>query len=391
MNDLNHSMGNLAAALESKALKVLTNLIDDEDVTEVAINHHQSVWYFHRRDGRMRINEQIFQHADAYRDTIVELMQLTNNPIPSLESHPGPALEGSLRQGRSGSVHVFTEEGTSNEPVVTIRKQPLEIITLDNMLANGMMTEEMRLFLQMIVQGRANIVVSGAGAAGKTTMMRAFSQYVNPEERICTVEDIDELRIGTLPGRPSAAGGIGGRPGPLDNTVSLLTSKVYNDQGILVRETTLSDLVKESLRARVQRIWVGETRGAEADALVQAATTGHDGSITTVHAKTASYAMQQLRNYLHKAGHSVASAGEALAEAFDVVVQIRQIRPGHRVITEIQELQTVTGGDQGAKQLRQTIFGYDEQQGMFYRDQPPSRGLLAKFAEYGVDASRYGF
>ena len=128
----------------------------------------------------------------------------------------------------------------------------------------------------------------------------------------------------------------------LPNVVELFTLRRRDENGVLLRETTLDDLVKEALRMRAARVWVGETRGQEAYALIKACNSGHDGSITTMHADSGAQAIQQLRTYVMESGKVPEQpAREQVARAFNLVVQVEQIGMGRRAITEITELEPV--------------------------------------------------
>ena len=251
---------------------------------------------------------------------------------------------------------------------MTIRKQPNSYITLDAMVASHQMPPEIRDFLVMAMRGRLNILLSGGSGAGKTTMARALSAYVDPAHRVLTVEEIDELRLEER----------------LPNTVSLTTYRLRDDKGRVIREVTLEDLVKEGLRMRADRIWVGETRGREAYALVKACNSGHDGSLTTIHADDGGSAVKQAVTYVMEGGISEEVARDQVARAFHLVVQVSQIRPGERRITEITELEPVREGNE---QRRNFLFRYDYFEDTWVREGHPTSRLLQILAKHGANYS----
>ena len=259
---------------------------------------------------------------------------------------------------------------TRGEPALTIRKQPRNFVKLDDMLRQGMMSTEMRLFLQQAVHGRLNIVLSGGSGAGKTTLARALSDYIDPLNRVITVEEIDELHLDEK----------------LQNVVSLTSYRNRDNEGRLVRETTLEDLVREALRMRGDRIWVGETRGREAYALTKACNSGHDGSITTIHADNGPQAVRQLVTYVMESGVTEAVAREQVSRAFHLVVQVTKEKMGRRVVREITELEPVL---EGTQQRSTTLFAFDPSRETFVTVGRPSRRLVEAMARYGVNFDDY--
>jgi len=342
-------------------------LLNDGDVAQITINRFDRLFYTDSR-GTQFIAD-MFDSPTSYRRWLDELLGLTDVGYTSVESAETSVIEGSFNPERTnlhGSIHIATGEITRGDPALTIRKQPHQIITLDTMLGQGMLSEEMRRFLEIAVRGRANFLISGGSGAGKTTLARALSWYIDPVQRIITVEEIDELHLADR----------------LPNVVSLTTHKKVGPQGETIRRVELEDLVREALRMRADRIWVGETRGKESYALVRACNSGHDGSCTTIHADNGKQAVKQLVTYVMESGMTEEVAREQVAQAFHLVVQISKVKLGRRVITEITELEPVR---EGTEQRRNTLFVYDHASGMFQQTGQPSPRLLQDWARYGVN------
>jgi pilus assembly protein CpaF len=152
--------------------------------------------------------------------------------------------------------------------------------------------------------------------------------------------------------------------------------------GRMLRETTLDDLVREALRMRGDRVWVGETRGKEAYALVKACNSGHDGSVTTMHADSGKQAVRQVVTYVMESGLAEDPAREQVAQAFDLVVQINKVRMGQRAITEITELESVL---EGKTQRLNQLYQYDMTSGGWAQKARPTLRLLHHWAKYGVN------
>jgi pilus assembly protein CpaF len=342
-------------------------LLNDPDVSQISINRFDRLFYIDSR-GTQFIGD-MFPHPQDYRSWLDDLLELTDVGYKTLEGAQASVIEGSFNPERTnlhGSIHVATTEITRGDPALTIRKQPHQIITLDTMLGQGMMSEEMRRFLEIGVRGRANFLISGGSGAGKTTLARALSWYIDPTQRIITVEEIDELHLADR----------------LPNVVSLTTYKKVGTHGETLRRIELEDLVREALRMRADRIWVGETRGKESYSLVRACNSGHDGSCTTIHADNGTQAVKQLVTYVMESGMAEEVAREQVAQAFHLVVQIARVKLGRRVITEITELEPVR---EGTEQRRNTIFVYDHNTGGFRQTGQPSPRLLQDWARYGVN------
>lgn len=343
-------------------------MLRDPNVTQICVNRHDRIIYWDMGGQRM-VNDMIFPGPTQYVSWLNQLLDLTDAEYRNVSAASVSVIEASFRSDKTevhGSVHIATSEVTRGEPALTIRKQPRNFIKLDDMLRLGMMNTEMRMFLQLAVHGRLNIVISGGSGAGKTTLARSLSDFVDPANRVITVEEIDELHLDEK----------------LPNVVSLTGFRRRDDDGRLVRETTMEELVRESLRMRGDRIWVGETRGREAYALVKACNSGHDGSITTVHADNGPQAVRQLVTYVMESGLAENVAREQVSRAFHIVVQVAKEKMGRRVIREITELEPVL---EGSQQRATTLFTYDASREAFITTGRPSRRLLEALARYGVN------
>jgi len=342
-------------------------LLIDPKVWQITCDRHDRISVV-GADGTTRL-DRIFGSAQMYVGWINELMRLTDVGYTDVTTAKTSVIEGSFRPDKipvHGSIHICTWEITRGEPAVTVRKQPNELITLDDMFRQGMMNADMRLFLEQAVRGRSNILLSGGSGSGKTTLARALSYFVDPAHRVVTVEEIDELHLYDR----------------LPNVAALTTFRSRDDEGRMLREVDLNDLVRESLRMRADRVWVGETRGNEAYALVKACNSGHDGSVTTLHADSGKQAIRQLVTYVMMAGLSEVPAREQVAQAFDLVVQISKVRMGQRVITEITELEKVLEGPQ---QRLNTLYKYDLDRQVWSQDARPTHNLIRSWAKYGVN------
>lgn len=350
----------------------LLAMLRDEDIAQITVNAFDRVTFESRTEGRSTIHEALFGNTRQYCDFLNDLLRYTDHPPVDFNAPNTAVVEASLQRqhGLRGSIHVVTSLCTGNaQPALTVRKQPIEPVSLDEMVHEQyMMSTDMADFLKRAMQGRLNILVSGGSGAGKTTLARALSVYISPHHRVCTVEDIDELHLGEW----------------LPETVSMLTHRQKNSQGAVVWEVDQEALVKEALRMRPDRIWVGEVRGREAYALTKAALSGHDGSLTTIHSDNGQQAVKQLVSYVMEyEGMTTSLAEKQVARAFDLVVQVQRVRPDRRAITEITQLEPV---HEGGEQRTNTLWSYDPVADQFLLEgQVAGRKLREKFLRNGVN------
>jgi pilus assembly protein CpaF len=223
-------------------------------------------------------------------------------------------------------------------PMMSIRRFAVELLTVDNLIELGSLTTEAAQLLEAIVKNRMNILVSGSTGSGKTTLLNLLSGYIPEDERIVTIEDSAELQL------------------KQDHVVRLETrpANIEGKGAIPARE-----LVRNSLRMRPERIIVGEVRGGEALDMLQAMNTGHDGSLTTVHANTARDALSRIENMVAMTGiqFPTKSLRAQIASAIHIVVQIERQEDGRRRLVSIQEI----NGMEGDIITMSELFKFDRQ------------------------------
>ena len=351
-----------------KGSQRLFDMLRDPDVIQIEVNAHNRIFFTQASGQKTMVADQIFPGSEQYVRWLSKMCELTD-AVYDPDNPESSIIEGSFLPSRSnvrGSVHIATTEVASSEPALTVRKQPETMITLDDMLRAQMMSGDMRLFLQQAVQGRLNILISAGSGVGKTTVARALSRYIDPANRVVTVEEIDELQLAER----------------LPNVVALRTFRHRDALGRVVRETTLDDLVRESLRMRADRVWVGETRGSEAYALVKACNSGHDGSVTTIHADDAPQAVRQLVAYGMEYGMTEALARDQVSRAFHLVVHLSREKMGRRVVRHIYQLEPVV---EGLEQRRIELYRFDPLSGGFAAVSRPSNYLIEALQRYGVN------
>jgi len=304
-------------------------LLDDPTVTEVMVNGPYRV--FIEQNGRVRETSVKFDdEAHVYR--IIDRILC---PLGRHVDHKFPMADARLPDG--SRVNIIIPPAAIDGPTITIRKFAKEKLVVDDLIRFGSLTQPMAEFLRACVQGRLNIIVSGGTGSGKTTLLNVLSNFIPDDERIVTIEDSAELQLAKphvvrLEARPPDPDGVG--------------------------RVTIRDLVINALRMRPERIVVGECRGAEALDMLQAMNTGHDGSLTTLHANTPRDAISRLETMCLMAGidFPVKIIREQIASAIDLIVQTARLRDGSRKITQITEVQ----GMEGDVVVMQPVFHFIE-------------------------------
>jgi pilus assembly protein CpaF len=222
-------------------------------------------------------------------------------------------------------------------PAITIRKFSKKLLGVPDLIGFGSMTEQMATFLGAAVQARQNIVISGGTGSGKTTLLNVLASFIPDDERILTIEDAAELQL------------------PQEHLIAL-EARPPNIEG--EGAITIRDLVRNALRMRPDRIVVGECRGGEALDMLQAMNTGHDGSLTTLHANTPSDALSRLETMSLMAGLELPSRAirDQIASAVNLVVQQSRLQDGSRRITYVTEVD----GQEGGQFVTRDIFRFEQ-------------------------------
>jgi pilus assembly protein CpaF len=251
-----------------------------------------------------------------FSDEIVEsIIQRIVGKVGRRIDRSQPLVDARLADG--SRVNAVIAPLAVSGPTLTIRKFPARKITIDHLVALGGLPTAVADFLRALVLARKNLIVSGGTGTGKTTLLNCLSDFIPDGERIVTVEDTAELQL-------------------VKQHVVRLETKVANVEG--AGEYTIRDLVKNALRMRPDRVVVGECRGPEALDMLQAMNTGHDGSLTTIHANSARDVLLRLEVLVQMAADlPVASIRQQVGAAIDVIVQLSRLADGRRVISQITE------------------------------------------------------
>jgi pilus assembly protein CpaF len=304
-------------------------LIEDPNCSEIMVNGPEVIFAEHR--GKMTETGLVFDDEDH----IYWVTQRIVRPMQRDFNRANPMVDARLPDG--SRVHLITLPSALQGTTITIRKFPVERLTIDHLIKWGSLTVEVGEFLRACVVSRLNIVVSGGTGSGKTTLLNVLSNFIPEDERIITVEDSAELQLAQR------------------HTVRLETCPPIPGDAEKGR-LTIRDLVKGSLRMRPDRLVVGEVRSGEALDMLQAMNTGHDGSLTTVHANSPRDAVARLETLSMMAGMDlpVSVIRQQIASAIHLFIQQARLKDGSRKVVQIAELQ----GMEGDRVVLQDLFVY---------------------------------
>lgn len=303
----------------------LTELLKDKDITEIMVNAPDEIYI--EIDGKIVKDESVSFIND---DHIIRVVQRLIQKVGKTVDTAHPMVDARLDDG--SRLNAILPPLSLNGPVVTIRKFKSELANIDDFLRTGTLTPDMARLLEAAVHAKLNILVVGGTGAGKTTLLNVLSSFCSSDDRIITIEDAAELKL------------------KQPHVISLETrSNNYEGEGAI----TIRDLVINSLRMRPDRIIVGEVRGKEAFDMLQAMNTGHEGSMTTMHANSPEDALNRLETMVLMNGVEipVGAIREYIEGAIQIVVQVTRFMDGRRRISSINEIVGIENGEIKQKKI----------------------------------------
>lgn len=304
-----------------RKLDVLQELIEDEEISEIMVNGYDHI--FIEKKGTIYEWNKRFSSREKLEDVIQQIVSSCNRVVNESE----PIVDARLAGGER--VNIVLSPPAVVGPIITVRRFPRNVFTMEKMIENKSITKEAAAFLQDAVRAGYNIFVSGGTSSGKTTLLNVLSDFIPSRERVVTIEDSAELQIKSV-----------------DNLVRLETRNA-NSSGCAA--ITIKDLIKTALRMRPDRIIVGEVRGAEVADMLQAMNTGHN-SMSTGHANSAADMITRLEAmYLQNAEIPLESIRRQIASGIEIMIHLERSKTGLRRVTEINE---VTSGENKSIELK---------------------------------------
>lgn len=301
-----------------RKLDVLEQLLEDGTVTEIMINGERGI--FLEREGKLEVFTEGKLTKTRLEELVVKITGMSNRMI----NEASPLADARLGDG--SRVHVAVPPVALDGPVITIRKFPEKAINLEDLLEMESLNEEIAGFLKNVVAAKYNIFVSGSTGSGKTTLLNVLSDFIPKNERIITIEDTAELQIRNVP-----------------NLVRLEARSAVVEG---CREITIRDLLRASLRMRPDRLVIGEVRGAETVDMLQAFSTGHQGSLSTGHGNSTKDMLYRLETMVLMGMDIPALAvRRQLASGIDLMIHLGRLRDKRRVLLEISEIDGCEDGE----------------------------------------------
>ena len=339
----------------------LQSLLTDETVNDIMVNGPNNVYV--ERFGKLERTTVRFRDNDH----IASVGQKIASRVGRRIDESSPMVDARLPDG--SRVNVIFPPLAIDSPCISIRKFPTRRYDLEGMVANGSMSNGIRRLLEIAARCRLNIIVSGGTGSGKTTMLNALSRCIANTERIITIEDAAELQLQQphvirLETRPPSLEGSG--------------------------RITQRDLVWNALRMRPDRIILGEVRGPEAFDMLQAMNTGHDGSISTIHANNSRDALIRVENMVQM-GHvnlPVSAIRQQIVSALDIIVQTERMRDGQRRLTQVTEICGLEGDVITSNDIAAFQFDHEDAQGRIHGKYTSPQAIprfMSRLAAFGLD------
>jgi pilus assembly protein CpaF len=301
---------------EVLGLGPLEPLLADHSVSDILVNGHASVYV--ERHGKLQRTDVRFRDDQHLLNIIDRIVSSLGRRI----DESSPLVDARLKDG--SRVNAIIPPLAIDGPSMSIRRFAVDLLNTESLVQMGTLTPAIALVLKAIVRGRLNVLISGGTGSGKTTMLNVLSSFIPHNERIVTIEDSAELQL-------------------QQPHVVRLETRPPNIEGR--GEVSQRELVRNSLRMRPDRIVIGEVRGAEALDMLTAMNTGHDGSLTTIHANTARDALGRIENMVSMTGATfpIKAMRQQIASAIDVVIQLERQEDGKRRLISVQEINGMEG------------------------------------------------
>jgi pilus assembly protein CpaF len=304
---------------ELQNLGPIQPLLEDDSINDILINRHDAI--FVERHGKLEKTNVSFPNDSA----VIKIAEQIVDAVGRYLDPARPLVDARLLDG--SRVNIIAPPLAVDGTCISIRKFSKRVITLDQMVEQNNLSTQLGEFLKVVGKCKLNVIISGGTGSGKTTLLNAVSQFIDDNERVVTIEDAAELKL------------------QQPHLVRLETKPVTYVDGRREEDVPIRDLVKNALRMRPDRIIVGEVRSAEAFDMMQAMNTGHEGSLTTIHANHPRDCLARLENMINMANLNLptSSIRQQVSSAINLIVQISRMRDGRRRITYVSEIVGMEG------------------------------------------------
>lgn len=312
---------------ELRGFGVIQRLLEDEKINEIMINAYDEIYL--EKDGKMYKSIYKFKDNAEYERIIQKIVSEVGREVNTSK----PIVDARLYDG--SRVNIVLNPISKDNPAVTIRKFSNKNYTIDDLMNLGLFNEEVYDFLEMIIKAKYNIMIGGGTSSGKTTLLGALTNFIEQSERIITIEDSRELKI------------------DLPNLISLQSRESNVSHG---GNITMKDLIKNSLRMRPDRIIVGEVRADETLDMLQSMNTGHDGSLSTVHANSSKDMISRLETMVLRASDDIPleAVKRLINSSIEIIIYLKRINDTRKITEIVEVLQ-----DENGETLLNPIYEYD--------------------------------
>ena len=337
-----------------RRLDILEPLLKDPTITEIMINGPENI--FIERNGRSERIDLTFESREQLEDMIQRIVSRVNRSVNEAQ----PIVDARLSDG--SRVNVVLSPIALQGPLVTIRKFPVNPLTMQQLIQMNSITPEAAEFLQMLVAAKYNLFICGGTGSGKTTFLNVLSNFIPSRERIITIEDSAELRLSNV------------------ENLARMETRNANTEGL--GEIPMKALIKTSLRMRPERIIVGEVRGEEALDMLQAMNTGHEGSMSTGHANSIRDMLSRLETMvLMAAPLPLEAIRKQIASSVEIMIYLSRFRDGSRRVVEIAEISGYRNGEIALNPLFRFVEEGESSQGRVLGSLKPTGSQLENKAK----------
>lgn len=366
-----HTMQNIS---ENPAWNICLNLLLDPGISEIKSNG-PGQYYMKRNGKRLKIDNIPAETEASYLEGVERGLIPHVNSIYEYKKNSflfeGPIEYTAGGQDIKGRCHIVLPPAAAH-PQVTIAKKSRNLVTVDSIASQGSMAEEMMQFLKECIRADMTIAISGPTGAGKTTMLEALTKIIPEHVRIGVAEDSPELQL--IQGNVSYMNSVPWKPGMRETDVA-----------------TLSWVVQQTQRMRIDKIIIGETRGKEFADFLVAANSGMEGSMTTIHADTAQRCLNKMTNFALRGSGNVPTRAinQDIANSVDIIIQLAILPNGKHKVRSITEVTSTIGNTESAEITTSDLYKYDEVKDVFIKSGYISDSMRSRFADKGVSLDRY--